>query len=237
MNMNSLKKFSHQPAMILVTGALLLFGGLDGAPDESLQTPNVLLILTDDQGYSDIGFNGNPIVQTPTLDRFASQVTVFDRFYASPVCSPTRASLLTGKYAMRTGVTDTQEGVSILRPSEITVAEVLKDGGYRTGMFGKWHLGDNAPARPSDLGFEESLTHVGGMIGAPYSPLGADSYFDPILMENGFEKRFDGYCTDIFTDAAIDFIRASGDRPFFVYFAPNTPHHPLTVAERYAEPY
>lgn len=199
--------------------------------------PNVLLVMTDDQGYSDVGFNGNPIVQTAVMDELAARATVFDKFYTTPVCSPTRASLMTGRYPLRTGVIDTQEGMSILRPSETTVAEVLKEAGYRTGMFGKWHLGDNAPARPMDQGFDQTLTHVGGMIGAPYSHLDANSYFDPVLFENGLEKAFKGYCVDVFADAAIDFIRDSGDEPFFVYWAPNTPHHPLTVAEHYAEPY
>lgn len=199
--------------------------------------PNVVLVLTDDQGYDDVGFNGNPLVQTPTLDAVAAEAVVFDRFYANPVCSPTRAALMTGRYAYRTGVLETQEGLSILPPSEITIAEALKVEGYRTGFFGKWHLGDNAPARPMDQGFDHTLTHVGGMIGAPYSPLNAQSYFDPILIEDGIEKSFKGYCVDIFADAAVDFIEASDERPFFVYFAPNTPHHPLTVADRYAQPY
>lgn len=199
--------------------------------------PNVILIMTDDQGYSDVGFNGNPILKTPIMDEFASEATVFDHFYAWPVCSPTRASLMTGRYAHRTGVIDTQEGMSILPPSEVTIAEVLKEAGYNTGIFGKWHLGDNAPARPIDQGFDKSLVHVGGMIGAPYSPLDANSYFEPVLVENGVEKQFEGYCVDIFTDEAVDFIRSSKDEPFFLYLAQNTPHHPLTVAESYAKPY
>lgn len=198
--------------------------------------PNVLLILTDDQGYSDVGFNGNPLIRTPIMDRMASEAEVFDFFYASPVCSPTRASLLTGRYSLRTGVIDTQEGSSILRPAELTIAEVLQDAGYRTGMFGKWHLRDNAPARPIDQGFDHALTHIGGMIGAPYSLLDAQSYFDPLLIENGREKQFDGYVVDRLTDAAVDFIRSPGEEPFFVFYAPNTPHHPLTVADRYARP-
>jgi arylsulfatase/arylsulfatase A len=201
------------------------------------QHPNVLLILTDDQGYSDVGFNGNPLLKTPVLDRLASGSTVFNNFYATPVCSPTRAALMTGRYAMRTGVIDTQGGMSILRPSETTVAEALKTAGYKTGLFGKWHLGDNAPARPVDQGFDRSLTHVGGMIGAPYNPLDGNAYFNPILIDNGVEKRIDGYCVDIFTDAAIEFIHSQGDKPFFVYFSPNTPHHPLTVEDCYANPY
>ncbi|MEM7680819.1 MAG: arylsulfatase [Planctomycetota bacterium] len=199
--------------------------------------PNVILILTDDQGYSDVGYNGNPLLKTPVLDELASRSTVFDRFYASPVCSPTRAGLLTGRYAYRTGVTNTQAGISILRPSETTIAEALKAHGYRTGIFGKWHLGDNAPARPLDQGFDRSLTHVGGMIGMPYNPQDGNSYFNAILLDNGVDRRFKGYCVDVFADAAIDFVQAPGDKPFFVMFAPNTPHHPLTVADRYADPY
>ncbi len=170
------------------------------------QRPNVVLIMTDDQGYSDVGFNGNPHLKTPVLDRFSEGATVFDQFYACPVCSPTRASLMTGRSALKTGVIDTQEGMSILRPSEVTVAEALKEAGYRTGMFGKWHLGDNAPARPIDQGFDHSLTHVGGMIGAPYNPLDGNTYFDSVLIEDGVERATEGYCVDVFTDAAVDFI-------------------------------
>jgi arylsulfatase A-like enzyme len=205
---------------------------------ETIETPpNVIIVLTDDQGYSDVGFNGNPLVKTPLLDQFASESVIFDKFYANPVCSPTRAALMTGRYAYRTGVLETQEGVSILRPAELTIAEALKEAGYATGMFGKWHLGDNAPARPMDQGFDQTLMHIGGMIGAPYSPLDAQSYFDPVLIDNGVEKRIKGYCADIFTDAAIEFIKDSKDTPFFVYLALNTPHHPLTVGDSYAQPY
>jgi arylsulfatase/arylsulfatase A len=199
--------------------------------------PNVVLILTDDQGYSDIGFNGNPLVNTPVLDQFASTATIFNRFYACPVCSPSRAALMTGRYAFRTGVLDTQEGVSILRPAETTLAEALKTSGYKTGLFGKWHLGDNAPARPMDQGFDRSLTFTGGMIGAPYNPMDGNAYFNPVLIDDGVERRVDGYCADIFTDAAIEFIKSSSGSPFFVYLALNTPHHPMTVADRYAQPY
>lgn len=228
-------KTSPIAAFVLACG-LAIFGptGLHGSP---AGRPNVILILTDDQGYGDVGFNGNPMVRTPTLDRYAGEGVVFDRFYAHPVCSPTRASLMTGRYPFRTGVTDTEGGASILRPSENTIAEILQSHGYKTGLFGKWHLGDNAPGRPIDQGFDQYLTHVGGMIGAPYSPLEANSYFDPVLLENGNEKKFEGYCMDIFTDEAIKFIKSAEGSPFFLFFAPNTPHHPLTVADRYAAPY
>ncbi|MFI4911055.1 MAG: arylsulfatase [Sedimentisphaeraceae bacterium JB056] len=215
-------------------GCSMNLGREDGAVRNR---PNVILFLTDDQGYSDVGFNGNKIVKTPNIDKFASQGTVFDRCYVCPVCSPTRASLMTGRYHFRTGVLDTQGGVSMLKPGEVTIAEALKSAGYKTGMFGKWHLGDNCPTRPIDQGFDHSLTHVGGMIGAPYNPLDANSYFEPVLLEDGIEKKFSGYCCDIFADAAIDFIDANKNDPFFIYLAPNTPHHPLTVPEKYAEPY
>lgn len=200
---------------------------------------NVILVLTDDQGVSDVGFNGNPHLQTPNLDALAAQSVRFDTFYAHPVCSPTRAALMTGRNPARLGVLDTQSGYSILSPGEVTLAEVLLDAGYATGLFGKWHLGDNAPARPQDQGFERVLMHEGGMIGMPYNPPGGRSYFDPILIEDGLEKRFAGYAPDIFTDAALDFMRdaqAEG-RPFFTYLAFNTPHHPLTAREEDAAPY
>lgn len=202
--------------------------------------PHVLVIMTDDQGYSDVGYNGNPVLQTPTLDALAEGGVVFDPFYAQPVCSPTRAALMTGRHALRVGVLDTQSGNAILPPEEVTLAEALQDGGYITGLFGKWHLGDNAPARPQDQGFDRVLTHAGGMIGMPYNPPGGRSYFDPILIDDGVERAFDGYAPDIFTDAAIAFIEdatQSGGQPFFTYLSFNTPHHPLTVSDRFAEDY
>ena len=202
--------------------------------------PNVLIIMTDDQGYSDVGFNGNPVLQTPRLDALAESGVVFDPFYAQPVCSPTRAALMTGRHALRVGVMDTQNGNAILPPDEVTIAEALQDGGYTTGLFGKWHLGDNAPSRPQDQGFERVLTHVGGMIGMPYNPPQGRSYFDPILIDDGADRAFEGYAPDIFTDATITFIDGavrSSDQPFFAFLSFNTPHHPLTVADSFAGRY
>lgn len=201
--------------------------------------PNVLLILTDDQGYSDVGYNGNPWLKTPRLDALAAQGLVFSHFYTQPMCSPTRAALMTGRNPIRLGVIDTQSGVSILPPAEVTLAEVLAENGYRTGLFGKWHLGDNAPARPQDQGFQRVLTFTGGMIGASYSPPGGRSYFDPILIDDGIDRKMPGYAPDIFTDAAMAFAKRSVDekRPFFAFLSLNTPHHPLTVSDAYADPY
>jgi arylsulfatase/arylsulfatase A len=202
--------------------------------------PNILVIMTDDQGYSDVGYNGNPLLQTPRIDALAESGVVFDQFYAQPVCSPSRAALLTGRHAMRLGILDTEGGNAILTPDEVTIAEALQTGGYRTGMFGKWHLGDNAPARPQDQGFDRVLTHVGGMIGMPYNPPQGRSYFDPILIEDGVDRRFEGYAPDIFTAAAIDFMvetAREGRVPFFAFLSLNTPHHPLTVPDAFADPY
>lgn len=218
-------------------GLCLLLLAFVATQSKAADRPNIILILTDDQGYSDVGYSGNPWLKTPVLDELTSRSTVFDYFYAAPVCSPTRAGLMTGRYAFRTGVTDTQSGASILRPDETTLAESLKANGYRTGLFGKWHLGDNSPSRPIDQGFDRSLTHVGGMIGMSYNPQDGNSYFDSILLEDGVERRFPGYCVDNFADAAIDLIEKDAGAPFFVMFAPNTPHHPLTVADRFADPY
>ncbi len=185
-----------------------------------------MLVITDDQGYGDLGFHGNPRIRTPNLDRLARQSTRLGAFYVSPVCSPTRSSLMTGRYNYRTGVVDTYLGRSLMHPDEVTLAEVLSAAGYRTGIFGKWHLGDNAPLRAIDQGFQEALVIKGGGIGQASDPPGGSSYFDPVLQHNGQAAKYPGYCSDIYTTAAIDFVSAADDRPFFAYLAFNCPHSP-----------
>jgi len=206
------------------------------SPEVASRPPNVVLIITDDQGYGDVGIHGNPHIRTPNLDRLAREGVRFQRFYVCPVCSPTRAGLMTGRWNYRTGVVDTYLGRSMMHPDEVTVAEILRDAGYATGLFGKWHLGDNYPMRPQDQGFQETLMNKGGGITQPSDPEG-NSYFDPILYRNGRQVRTKGYCTDVITDAAIRFIEKHRRRPFFAYVATVTPHVPLQVADRYAEPY
>jgi arylsulfatase A-like enzyme len=200
------------------------------------ERPNVILIMTDDQGYGDIGAHGNPIIKTPHLDQFAGESVEVDPFYVSPVCSPTRASLMTGRWSYRTGVTDTFGGRATMRSSETTLAEILREAGWRTGIFGKWHLGDCYPFRPMDQGFQESLVHRGGILGAGDDPPGT-SYFNPILQHNGKPQPTKGYCADVFTDAAIEFIKSHRDEPFFAYIPYNTPHSPFQIAENYVTPY
>ena len=203
--------------------------------------PNIIIIMADDQGIGDIGFNQNPLIQTPALDRLAGESTHFTQFYVSPVCAPTRASLMTGMYTGRTGVYDTYNGGAIMAAEEITIAEELKRNHYATGIFGKWHLGDNYPFRPVDQGFMEALVHKSGGIGQPGDVdnyFAADSaYFDPVLYHNGKRIKTKGYCSDVFTGAAIEFIRENRETPFFLYLAFNAPHTPLQLPEKYYRMY
>ncbi len=217
---------------------LLALGAASATP--AADRPNILLVITDDQGFGDLGCHGNPVIKTPNVDAFAKQSTWLRNFYVSPVCSPTRSSLLTGQYNYRVGVVDTFLGRSMMRPGVKTLPEYLAAAGYRTGLFGKWHLGDNYPMRPEDRGFQQTLWHQGGGLAQPSDPPDLDpktAYFDPILKKNGREVKTKGYCTDVFTDAAIDFLAADRSKPFFAHVAFNAPHSPYQVADELAAPF
>ena len=192
--------------------------------------------MTDDQGYGDLGVHGNPIVKTPNLDQFARQSVEVNSFYVCPVCAPTRATLMTGRYNYRTGVTDTYLGRAMMHADEVTLAEMLRQAGYRTAIFGKWHLGDSYPMRPMDQGFEESLVHTGGGLCQPSGPYD-NSYFDPSLLHNGRRIKTEGYCSDVYVDGLLEFVTKHRDEPFFVYLPFNCPHGPYQVAEKYSKPY
>ena len=198
--------------------------------------PNVILIITDDQGYGDMSCHGNPKLKTPNIDRLQAEGTELSHFYVEPVCAPTRACLMTGRYNYRTGVTDTYLGRAMMHAEEVTLAEMLGAAGYATGIFGKWHLGDNYPLRPEDQGFGEALVHNGGGIGQPSDPPGS-GYFDPVLRHNGTWQKRKGYCTDVFFDAAMAFIEKSRGKPFFAYIPTNCPHSPFQIAEKYWRPF
>jgi arylsulfatase len=197
--------------------------------------------MTDDQGFGDLGINKNPNIITPNIDQFASESVQFDNFFVSPVCAPTRASLMTGRYSLRTGVRDTYNGGAIMSNTETTIAEILKEADYSTGIFGKWHLGDNYPFRPSEQGFDESIIHLAGGIGqvgdfTNYYK-GNTSYFDPILWKNNKKNQYDGYCSDIFAENAVKFIEKNKNKPFFCYLSFNAPHTPLQVPKKYYDMY
>ena len=185
------------------------------------EKPNILFILTDDQGWWDVGMRGNNDIDTPVMDRLSREGVDFARFYAAPVCAPTRAGLMTGRYCFRTGLYNTRFGGDTLGLGEVTIAEMLKKAGYRTGCFGKWHLGKYAPYQPHNRGFDEFLGHYHGHI---------DEYDYPDqIVHNGKPVEARRYVTDLFTDAAIEFIETSRGQPWFCYVPLNAPHSPWVV--------
>lgn len=200
--------------------------------------PNVVLVITDDQGYGDLSCHGNPVLKTPAIDQLHGESIRLTDYHVSPTCSPTRAALLTGHWTNRTGVWHTIAGRSMLRRDQTTMAEIFRDSGYATGMFGKWHLGDNYPYRPMDRGFEEVYHHGGGGVGQT-PDYWNNAYFDGHYFHNGHVEAAKGFCTDVFFDAAKRFIAAQADaqRPFFAYLSTNAPHSPMHAPEEYAQPY
>lgn len=216
--------------MLMIASFVTGIMGAIAVPAAEGHRPNVVLIISDDQGYGDFGATGNPVFETPHIDAMAARSASMDTFYVCPVCSPTRASLMTGRYNYRTRCIDTYQGRSMMDPDEVTIAEVLRDAGYATGIFGKWHLGDSYPLRAIDQGFEEALVHKGGGLAQWSDPLDNQRrYTDPLLFHNGRQVPTKGYCTDVYFSAALKFIeqsRAAG-RNFFVYLPTNAPHGPF----------
>ena len=207
-----------------------------------VQEPNVILIMTDDQGYGDLGCHGNPILKTPNLDKLHSESFRFTDFHVSPFCTPTRAALMTGNHPGVTGAYRTSAGRTMMHASEKTLGHLFSENGYATGMVGKWHLGDNAPHRPQDRGFQDVVWHRCGGVGQASDYWGND-YFDdtyervrPGSRKGTFEK-FDGYCTDVWFREGIRFITENQKEPFFLYIATNAPHGPYRVDPKWAEPY
>ncbi len=197
--------------------------------------PNVIFILTDDQGYGDISANGNPLVKTPNIDKFKSQSVHFEDFHVSPTCSPTRSALLTGRHEFKNGVTHTIFERERMTLKATTLTQLLQKSGYRTGIFGKWHLGDEAEYQPGRRGFDEVFIHGAGGIGQSYPGSCGDApgntYFDPYVLHNGkFEKTI-GFCTDVFFAQATKWIeqQAAARQPFYAYLATNAPHAPYTA--------
>ncbi|MCK4922812.1 MAG: sulfatase-like hydrolase/transferase, partial [Bacteroidales bacterium] len=200
------------------------------------EKPNVILVITDDQGYGEIAFNGNEWIQTPNMDQLARESFRLSDFHVGTTSAPTRSGLLTGRNSNRVGVWHTVMGRSLLRKNEITVADVFKDNGYATGMFGKWHLGDNYPYRPHDRGFDEAFYHGGG--GVAQAPDYWDNdYFDDTYYTNDEPEKVSGYCTDVWFENALHFIEKNQDHPFFCYVSTNSPHSPFHVPKKYINLY
>ncbi len=210
---------------------LFVLMALLGHPGYAQQKPrpNVLLIMADDMGFGDIRMAGNPDIYTPNLDALSAESVNFTNFYVSPVCAPTRASLLTGKYAQRVGVLSVTNGYETLNPEAVTLAETMGAAGYRTGLFGKWHLGENYPSLPNAQGFRQFVGFRTGHFG---------DYFDAVLERNGEPYPTKGYITDVLTDEAITFMRNSiMAEPFLCYLPFNAPHTPLDVPDKYLARY
>jgi arylsulfatase len=194
--------------------------------------PNIIFILTDDQGFGDISAHGNPILKTPTLDRLRTEGVRFTDFHVSPTCSPTRSALMTGRHEFKNGITHTFLERERMTLNAVTIAQLLKKSGFTTGIFGKWHLGDEAEYQPNRRGFDEVYIHGGGGIGQIFPGSCGDApdnkYFNPALLHNGVFEKTQGYCTDLFYSQAtkwIDHVRTGG-KPFFAYIPSNTPHGP-----------
>ncbi len=206
------------------------------------ERPNVILIMTDDQGYGDLSCHGHPYLKTPEIDLLHQESIRFTDFHVSSFCTPTRAAIMTGNYPAKTGAFRTTGGRSAMLRKQKTVAELFAENGYITGMLGKWHLGDNAPHRPQDRGFQYALWHRCGGIGQASDYYGNNYYNDtyervtPAIPHGEWEKA-SGYCTDVWFREAHDFIKTHQETPFFLYLALNAPHGPYIVPNKWAAPY
>lgn len=202
------------------------------------QRPNVVIVITDDQGYGDLGCTGNPIIKTPAIDQLANESVWLTDYHVAPTCSPTRAALMSGHWTNRTGAWHTIMGRSMLREDEGTLGDFFKGAGYQTGMFGKWHLGDNFPYRPEDRGFNEVYRHGGGGVGQT-PDVWDNSYFDGGYFHNGEIVPAKGFCTDVFFEQANRFITKCAKRrlPFLAYVSTNAPHGPFHCPQKYMDLY
>ncbi len=223
-------------ALLLLLGLSFALTGRASAPTP--QKPNVLLVLVDDQGYGDLSVHGNPVVKTPHMDRLHAESVRFTDFHAQPMCTPTRGQLMTGVDALRNGAMNVSSGRTNLRRDFPTMPELLATAGYRTGIFGKWHLGDNYPYRPQDRGFQESIWYQSSSIPSAAGYFNNDS-FDDVYQHNGVAQKYEGYTTDVFFREAQAWMKQQAARhePFFCYLPLAAAHSPLFVPDRYREPY
>ena len=230
MSRQTRRQFLKAVGSVAISAEVLsaLSGDAQTANAANRKPPNVVLIMTDDQGWGDIRSHGNDKIDTPVMDSLAADGVRFDRFFVSPVCAPTRASLLTGRYHLRTGTHGVTRGDENMRSDETTIAEALKRAGYSTGCFGKWHNGAHYPQHPNGQGFDEFLGFCAGHW---------NNYFDTTLERNGKPTKTKGYISDVLTTAAVRFIEKNKDKPFFCYLPYNAPHSPFQVPDKYFDKY
>jgi len=201
------------------------------------KAPNIILILTDDQGYAAVGAHGHPWLKTPNMDKLHEVSTVFERFLVSPTCSPTRSALMTGRHPLKNGITHTIFERERMALGAVTLPQVLAKAGYTSGIFGKWHLGDEEEYQPGSRGFDEVFIHGAGGIGQTFPGSCADvpnnSYFNPVIRHNGKFVKTEGFCTDVFFNKAANWISTMKDseKPFFAYIATNAPHGPFLAPD------
>lgn len=228
----------RHPFVLKSYSVLLFILVLAGCKDQARQ-PNIILVMTDDQGYGDISAHGSPDVHTPHMDRLKAEGISLEDFQVSPTCAPTRSAILTGRHPFKNGITHTILERERMALGITTLPEVLKKGGYTSGIFGKWHLGDEQAYQPESRGFDEVFIHGAGGIGQAYPGSCADvpdnGYFDPVIKHNGTFVKTKGFCTDVFFTEALSWIRKKSkeDPPFFAYIATNAPHGPFIAPEKY----
>lgn len=226
----------------------LLGPGVVHAESLAGSRPNIILVMTDDQGMGDLSCMGNTVLKTPYLDHFYEMSTRFREFHVSPTCSPTRSAIFSGRHEFRNGVTHTIKERERMALSTTTFPQLLLSAGYQTGIFGKWHLGDEDAYQPYNRGFSEVFIHGAGGIGQAYDSSCADfppnreakgKYFDNVILHNDTIVQTEGFCTDVFFDAALGWIKSKHDakEPFFAYIAPNAPHGPMLAPEKYKKPF
>jgi arylsulfatase A-like enzyme len=230
-------KFNLLATFSLALIAISSHGSAIASPSQSKQ-PNVVIVITDDQGYGDLAVHGNPFVKTPNIDQLAKESISLTNYHVAPTCAPSRAGFITGRWNNRTGVWHTVMGRSMLREDEITIADLLKVNGYQTAMFGKWHLGDNYPYRPNDRGFDFAYYHGGGGVGQTPDHWG-NNYFNDVFSRNGVKEQAKGFVTDVLFNEAIAYIETAkkSNKPFFTYISTNAPHAPMRAPKKYADMY
>ncbi len=225
-----------RPKTIILTALTLSPFGHIAAKNQENSRPNVIIVITDDQGKNDLGCEGNSYIKTPNVDKFHEQSVRLTNYHVSTTSAPSRGAIMTGRHTNRLNVYHTIMGRSLLYEDEVTIADILSQNGYTNGLFGKWHLGDNYPFRPIDRGFHEVVCLGGGGIGQAPDYWGND-YFDDTYLHNGEAMAYKGYCTDVFFDCAMDFIEENKDNPFFCYISTNAPHGPLNLPKEYLDIY